>query len=139
MDPARHTTTEGGEMGAYGIWEHIDAAGRGAALGGSYTEACATPDEEGETQGARTPEGCCPLGLALRAMGLGDAAAPTEDEVGWALAGRSGVDSGELAELAEEFVADWDWGRIGAGGLAGAVGRPPEPDGPGEPAAPRAA
>jgi hypothetical protein len=110
-------------MKRYAIWEHITEEGREAALHEQYTQPCSTDD--GDTEDTRTPDGHCPLGLALRAMGVDVGPAPYAHEVATALVGGVGADSDvaaqQLVAPADEFAEDWDRGRIGADRLREAI------------------
>jgi hypothetical protein len=108
-------------MKRYEFWDYITEGGREAALRERYTHPCATHADD--TENTRTPEGLCPVGAALRAMGLEVGGAPDPAEAAEALALREGadVDESALIELATEFTTDWDEGRIGADRLPEAV------------------
>lgn len=96
----------------YAIWSSFSLEARRAAATADYCS------------GRVTPDGCCPLGVALRAANvplpgwLGAWTAPNENDVSEALVDafddRDGwaAESNAVCDRAAEFIADWDAGKI---------------------------
>jgi hypothetical protein len=93
-------------QGPYPIVEHIPEFARQQAATERYRSKRAHSRKD-----RRNEAGQCPLGAALRAMGLPCASAPTSHEVARRLTEGDGADPA-IQEAAMEFINDWDEGRI---------------------------